>query len=192
MVQPQFRMEACLTITKSHLVRTRPCASSEAHGFFVRSASIRTYPGRPPGSPLAVLSTDRVSFKGVVWKLDRLGRSLQHLLSILDDLSGWGVDFTSLRDAGMDTTTPSGRLMLQLLGAFAEFERALIQEGVIAGVRRAQANGIHCGRPKVEIDLRPAVAMLEKGHGLGVTAKAMGVARSTLRRRLLEAWGFRS
>jgi len=121
-----------------------------------------------------------------------LGRSLQHLLSILDDLSGWGVDFTSLRDAGMDTTTPSGRLMLQLLGAFAEFERALIQEGVIAGVRRAQANGIHCGRPKVEIDLRPAVAMLEKGHGLGVTAKAMGVARSTLRRRLLEAWGFRS
>ena len=48
-------------------------------------------------------------------------------------------------------------------------------------------NGIHCDRPKVEIDLRPAVAMLEKGHGLGVTAKAMGVARSTLRRRLLEA-----
>ncbi len=130
-------------------------------------------------------------FQGVVvWKLDRLGRSLQHLLSVLDDLAGWGVDFTSLRDSGMDTTTPSGRLMLQLLGAFAEFERALIQERVIAGVRRAQANGIHCGRPKVEIDLRPAVAMLEKGHGLGVTAKAMGVARSTLRRRLMEAGGW--
>jgi DNA invertase Pin-like site-specific DNA recombinase len=129
----------------------------------------------------------------LVWKLDRLGRSLPHLLSVLDSLAGWGFDFTSLRDAGMDTTTPTGRLMLQLLGAFAEFERALIQERVIAGVRRAQANGKHCGRPKVEMDLRPAKAMLEKGHSLGVTAKAMGVARSTLRRRLVEAgeWGAR-
>ena len=58
----------------------------------------------------------------------------------------------------------------------------MIEERVIAGVRRAQANGIHCGRPMVEIDLRPALAILEKGHGLGVTAKALGVARSTLRR----------
>ena len=123
----------------------------------------------------------------VVWRLDRLGRSLAHLLRLLDQLQGWGVGFVSLRDAGIDTTTAAGRLMLQLVGAFAEFERSLIQERVIAGVRRAQAAGTHCGRPKVEFDLRPALAMLDQGHGLKTTAKAIGITRTTLRQRLLEA-----
>lgn len=123
----------------------------------------------------------------LVWKLDRLGRSLRHLLSVLDDLQAWGVGFASARDPGLDTTTPSGRLMLQVLGAFAEFERALIRERVIAGVRRAQAAKKHCGRPRIEFDLRPALAMLDQGHGLKTTAKALGVSRATLRRRLSEA-----
>lgn len=123
----------------------------------------------------------------VVWKLDRLGRSLQHLLQVLDELASLGVGFVAVRDAGIDTTTPQGRLLLQLLGAFAEFERAMIRERVIAGVRRAQANGTHCGRPEVEVDLRPAVAMLGAGYGLKAIASSMGVSRSTLRRRLEEA-----
>ena len=122
-----------------------------------------------------------------VWKLDRWGRSLSHLLTTLDTLTAQGVDFVSLRDPGIDTTTPTGRLLLQLLGAFAEFERALIRERVIAGVRRAQTAGTHCGRPKVALDLRPALAMLDQGHGLKTTAKALGVSRATLRRRLTEA-----
>ena len=63
----------------------------------------------------------------------------------------------------------------------------MIRERVQAGVDRAKAAGKHCGRPVVEIDLRPALAMLEKGHGLKTTAKALGVARSTLRKRLVEA-----
>ena len=87
----------------------------------------------------------------VVWRLDRLGRSLQHLLKLLDELTSYGVGFTSLRDPGIDTTTASGRLLLQLLGAFAEFERNLIVERVRAGIARAQANGVHCGRPRVEL-----------------------------------------
>ncbi len=123
----------------------------------------------------------------LVWKLDRLGRSLQHLLSVLDDLQSWGVGFASARAPGIDTTAVSGRLLLQLLGAFAEFEREMIVERVTAGVRRAQASGKHCGRPKVEIDLRPALAMLREGNGLKATAGAMGVGISTLRRRLREA-----
>ena len=123
----------------------------------------------------------------VVWKLDRLGRSLQHLLQILDELQHLGVGFISLRDAGMDTTSPSGRLMFQLMGAFAEFERAMIRERVIAGVRRAQAAGKHCGRPRVEMDLRPARALLEKGHGLKKISAMLGVSRATLRERLREA-----
>ncbi len=123
----------------------------------------------------------------LVWKLDRLGRSVSHLLQMLDQLQGWGVSFASARDPGMDTTTPQGRLLLHLLASFAEFERELARERIIAGVRRAQAAGKHVGRPKVEFDLRPALAMLKEGHGLTTTARALGVSRSTLRRRLMEA-----
>jgi len=122
-----------------------------------------------------------------VWKLDRLGRSLQHVLGVLDQLAGQGVEFVSLRDAGMDSTTPAGRLFTAMIAAFAAFERDIIRERVVAGVRRAQAQGKHCGRPKVELDLRPALAMLDQGHGLKTTAKALGVSRATLRRRLEEA-----
>lgn len=123
----------------------------------------------------------------VVWKLDRLGRSLQHLLSVLDELTRLGVQFVSIRDAGIDSTSPSGRLMLSMIGAFAEFERALIRERVVAGVRRAQARGTHCGRPFVDIDLRPAVSMIKEGYGLKAISKSIGVSRATLRRRLEEA-----
>lgn len=122
-----------------------------------------------------------------VWRLDRLGRSLQHLIALLDELAGLGVQFVSLRDAGIDSTSPSGRFMLQVIGAVAEFERAIIRERVIAGVRRAQAKGKHCGRPRVEFDLRPALAMLEVGYGLKVVSKSLNVSRATLRRRLEEA-----
>jgi len=121
-----------------------------------------------------------------VWKLDRLGRSLQHVLALLDTLTSYGVAFVSLRDAGLDTTTPAGRLFTAMIAAFAAFEAEVIRERVIAGVRRAQAAGKHCGRPRVELDLRPALAMLDQGHGLKTTAKALGVSRATLRRRLVE------
>lgn len=77
----------------------------------------------------------------VVWKLDRLGRSLQHLLSMLDELRERGVDFVSLRDSGIDSTTAAGRLMLQLLGAFAEFERNMIVERTQAGMDALRAAG---------------------------------------------------
>lgn len=123
----------------------------------------------------------------VVWKLDRLGRSLQHLLQLLDELQHHGVGFLSVRDSGIDTTSATGRLMLHILGAFASYERELIRERVLAGVRRAQAKGTHCGRPVVEMDLRPAVAMLNSGHGLKAIASSLGVSRATLRRRLEEA-----
>lgn len=123
----------------------------------------------------------------VVWKLDRLGRSIQHLLQLLDELQGAGVGFVSVRDAGIDTTSATGRLLLHLLAAFAEYERNLIRERVVAGVRRAQAAGKHCGRPVVELDLRPALALLAEGHGLKAISSMLGVNRATLRERLREA-----
>lgn len=122
-----------------------------------------------------------------VWKLDRLGRSLQHVLATLDQLNGNGVDFVSLRDAGLDSTTPAGRLFTAMIGAFAAFERDLIQERVVAGVRRAQAAGKHCGRPRKAVDLRPALALLNEGRGLKEVARILQLPRATLRRRLGEA-----
>jgi DNA invertase Pin-like site-specific DNA recombinase len=122
-----------------------------------------------------------------VWKLDRLGRSLANLLSTLDELGHHGVGFVSLRDAGIDTTSPAGRLLLQLMGAFAEFERGLIRERVKAGVDRARAKGVKFGRSKVEVDIRPALLMLDGGLGLKATASALRVSTTTLRRRLEEA-----
>jgi len=122
-----------------------------------------------------------------VWKLDRLGRSLQHVLATLDQLNAQGVAFVSLRDQGLDSTTPAGRLFTAMIAAFAAFERDLIQERVVAGIRRAQAAGKHCGRPRMEIDLRPAVALLREGRGLKDVARILKVPRATLRRRLEEA-----
>jgi len=123
----------------------------------------------------------------LVWRLDRLGRSLQHLLQVLDDLEGWGVGFVSAREPGLDSTSTTGKLLLQLIAVFASYERTVIQERVVAGIRRAQAAGTHCGRPRREIDLRPALAMFGQGHGIKATARSLGVSVTTLRRRLVEA-----
>ena len=83
----------------------------------------------------------------VVWKLDRLGRSLQDLLHIVNDLGKRGVGFMSLTE-GFDTTTPNGKLIFSIFGALAEFERAIIRERVNAGLDAARARGVKCGRRK--------------------------------------------
>ena len=82
----------------------------------------------------------------VVWKLDRYARSLKHLVNALAEFEALGIAFVSLRD-NSDLSTPSGRLMFQIIGAMAEFERALIVERVKAGLRHAQAKGRRLGRP---------------------------------------------
>lgn len=83
----------------------------------------------------------------VVWKLDRFARSLKHLVVALAEFESLGVQFVSLKD-NLDLTTPSGRLMFQIIGAMAEFERSLIQERVRAGLRNARAKGKRLGRPE--------------------------------------------
>jgi len=123
----------------------------------------------------------------VCWKLDRLGRSLQHLLALLDELSVINVGFVSVRDSGIDTTTATGKLMLKLIGAFAEYERSMIRERVKAGVDRAKAKGIALGRPRREFDVRAALALMEQGHGLKSMSRILNIPRSTIRQRLVEA-----
>ena len=96
----------------------------------------------------------------LVWKLDRFGRSLRHLVNALAELEARGIAFVSLRD-NLDLGTPSGRLMFQIIGAMAEFERALIGERVRAGMRNARAKGKRIGRPPrtyLDGDARKAIA----------------------------------
>ena len=105
----------------------------------------------------------RCKFDAVlVWKIDRFGRSLKHLVNSLADLSAYGIAFISLRD-NLDLSTPSGRLMFQIIGAMAEFERALIQERVRAGLRNAKAKGKRIGRPRLEVDASRVRALRAQG-----------------------------
>jgi DNA invertase Pin-like site-specific DNA recombinase len=122
----------------------------------------------------------------LVWKLDRFGRSLRHLVNSLAELESLGIDFVSLRD-NLDLTTPSGRLMFQIIGAMAEFERALIQERVRAGMRNARAKGRRIGRPPqtpLSPELRQVIA---ETYALGemslrTLAKKFGTSLASVQR----------
>lgn len=122
----------------------------------------------------------------VVWRLDRLGRSLSHLLAVIADLTERGVGFRSLRES-IDTTTAAGRLQLAIFGALAEFERELIRERTVAGLAAARARGRLGGRPSVmtPAKLAAARALLEQpGQTVTSVAASMSLARSTLARHL--------
>lgn len=115
----------------------------------------------------------------VCWRLDRLGRNLRHLVTMLEDLQHVGVAFVSLGE-GIDCTTPAGKLQLHILAALAEFERERIRERVMAGLQRARTNGRRLGRPKTRVPVQQleAVAALP----VNTAAERLGVSRSTLKR----------
>ena len=117
----------------------------------------------------------------VVWKLDRLGRSLPHLLGIVTDLKARGVAFRSLTEQ-MDTTTPHGELLFSIFGALAQYERALTRERVIAGLAAAKRRGRQGGRPP-PIDpeqIEQIRAALDSGASKASVCRSFKVARSTL------------
>jgi DNA invertase Pin-like site-specific DNA recombinase len=111
----------------------------------------------------------------VVWRLDRLGRNLRHLILTLDELQALGVAFVSLGE-GIDTSTPAGRLQLHILGAMAEFERARIAERVNVGLARAKAHGQRLGRPRRRVTDREIEGT--KGLSLRQAAGVLGVSKS--------------
>lgn len=115
----------------------------------------------------------------VCWRLDRLGRNLRHLVTLLDELHALGVSFVSLGE-GIDCTTPAGRLQLHVLAALAEFERARIAERVKAGLARARAKGKRLGRPKAVIPIAKVAAASDLG--VKQAAARLGVSVSTVRR----------
>lgn len=119
------------------------------------------------------------------WSVDRLGRSLTDLLDVLRDLHAKGVDLF-LHQQGLDTSTPSGRAMFQMLGVFAEFERSMIRERVIAGLARAKADGTKLGRRTIEdADAKKVGAictMLSEGVGVRRIARDLEVGVGTVLR----------
>jgi DNA invertase Pin-like site-specific DNA recombinase len=125
----------------------------------------------------------------MAWSVDRLGRSLQDLMHLLDHLHARNVGLY-LHQQGLDTTTPSGKAMFQMCGVFAEFERAMIRERIFAGMARAKAKGTKSGRaigrPKVKPGVRAAIreAYARGDGGYRTIAKQFGVAVMTVRKCL--------
>ena len=125
----------------------------------------------------------------VVWRLDRLGRSLKHLIETVEALEARGVAFVSLTEA-IDTRTPGGRLIFHVFGALAQFERELIRERTMAGLAAARARGRTGGRPTVWTadKLRTARLMRASGeYDVSSIAKALGVSRASVYRVLRES-----
>jgi DNA invertase Pin-like site-specific DNA recombinase len=122
----------------------------------------------------------------MAWSVDRLGRSLQDLISFLSEVHAAGVDLF-LHQQGLDTTTPAGKAMFQMMGVFAEFERSMIQERVRAGLRRAKEEGKQLGRPRIETEKEARILAAlkvrkETGDSVRKIAVRFGVDPSTVQR----------
>ena len=116
------------------------------------------------------------------WSVDRLGRSLKDLVDFLTELKAKGVDLY-LHQQAVDTSTPSGRALFQMLAVFAEFERALIVERVKTGLMRAKAEGKTLGRPRIDAEIEDRIrGYLAEGFGIHKTARLAGVGAGTVQR----------
>jgi DNA invertase Pin-like site-specific DNA recombinase len=135
---------------------------------------------RRPALDQLVADVRRHRVQGVVcWRLDRLGRNLRHLVTLLDDWHSRGIAFVTLGE-GIDTSTPAGRLVAGVLGSIAEFERARVQERIMAGLARARAHGTRIGRPRAT----PLPSSAPAGLTVRQAATVWGVSKSTAARRL--------
>jgi len=136
-----------------------------------------------PGLKQILEDANRRKFDIVMsWAIDRLGRSLIDLLGTIQHLEACGVDLY-LDQQAIDTTTPMGKLVFQVTGAFAEFERSMIKQRVHAGLKRAVAQGKRLGRPKLDrATERKAEKLLEEGKGILKVAKTLGIGTSTVQR----------
>ncbi len=139
--------------------------------------------GQRPGLDKLLQDATRHKFDVVMaWAIDRLGRSLIDLLGTIQHLEACGVDLF-LEQQAIDTTTPAGRLMFQVCGAFAEFERSMIRQRVKLGLKRAVAQGKRLGRPSIDRDLeRRAERELRKGTGIMKVAAKLGLGTGTVHR----------
>lgn len=119
----------------------------------------------------------------LVYKFDRFARSLSHLLRALEEFQALGVAFVSLHDH-IDTTTPTGKLMFQIVGAFAEFEREIIRQRVLSGVAHARSQGIRLGRPRSDVDRSKIASLHAEGLSLRGIGKQLGISHASVIRAL--------
>lgn len=140
-----------------------------------------------PGLDKMLKDAQRRRFDVIMsWAIDRLGRSLIDLLGTIQALEACGVDLY-LDQQSIDTTTPAGRLMFQVTGAFAEFERSMIRQRVRAGLKRAVEQGKQLGRPKIDPAVEKRIQLhLRSGVGILATAKRYGVGTGTVQRIVRE------
>lgn len=135
---------------------------------------------RPAFDKLCKAITRREFDLVAAWSVDRLGRSLQDLVSFLGELQGSRVDLY-LHQQGLDTTTPAGKALFQMMGVFSEFERAMIVERTKAGMARAKAQGKAIGRPQLNKKLQEQIAtLLSNGASKYRIAKELGIDRHTV------------
>ena len=167
-------------------------AVAERHGWSVvavfKDQGLSGAKGRAgrPGLDKLLQGVARKEFDLVAaWSVDRLGRSLLDLVQVLQELHGKGIDLY-LHQQGIDTTTPSGKAMFQMMGVFAEFERSIIHERVMAGLARAKAEGIQLGRRPTVTNDTAKVRAIQSDHKAGKSlreiAKAHSVGHSTVAR----------
>jgi DNA invertase Pin-like site-specific DNA recombinase len=137
-----------------------------------------------PALDMLMADSRRGKFQAVlVWRFDRFARSLTHLLKALDEFQWHGIDFISHQE-NVDTSTPGGRLVFQIFGSIAEFERAILRERVKAGVRAARARGKRLGRPAKPVDLQTAYSFHRAGKSWNWIAGRLKISPRTLRRAM--------
>jgi len=120
-------------------------------------------------------------FAGIlVWRLDRLGRSLRHLVTVVEDLLARGIEVISATEPHMDSTTPTGRLLRNIFASVAEYEREMIRERVVAGLRKAKASGKHIGRPRAVVNRLRIEQLRGKGMSWREIARRMDLPKSTV------------
>jgi DNA invertase Pin-like site-specific DNA recombinase len=140
--------------------------------------------GRPAFDRMLSAAARREFDIVMAWSVDRLGRSLQHLVGFLGEIHGKGIDLY-LHTQGVDTSTPGGKALFGMMGVFAEFERAMIQERIRAGLARAKAQGKQLGRPRIEAAVERQIHQgRAKGQGIREIARAVGVGPATVLRVL--------
>ncbi len=139
---------------------------------------------RPAYDRLCKAATQREFDVVMAWSVDRLGRSVQDLVAFLGELHGVGLDLY-LHRQGIDTTTPGGKALFQMMGVFAEFERAIMRERVNAGLQRARAKGTRLGRPPVRPEVEQAIRSARaEGKGMLKIARELGIGTGTVQRVL--------
>ena len=168
-------------------LRTAGCASAAI--YTDKASGVR---GNRPGLDACVEALEPGDTL-VVWRLDRLGRSMPHLVGLVEELLGRGIGFRSLSDGAIDTTTASGELMFNIFSSLAQFERRLIQERTRAGLSAARARGRKGGRRPIPAD-HPRVLTAKRLHrdrGLSIDqiCRTLGISRPTFYRYLAKVDG---